>query len=167
VPAAATKPMGRSPLFHWRPSRKRGLEDGRHSRLSVPPKGLTLVLSRNAPVLVVDDNPYTREALEAVLSVRGFSAVSAADGQEALDYLRGGGTASLIILDLCMPRMDGYAFRAAQLADPHLATIPVVIFTATSDSVDDAAPILRKGADPDLLLALIGTVRQTPNPVTH
>jgi CheY-like chemotaxis protein len=66
-----------------------------------------------------------------------------------------------------MPRIDGYAFRAAQMADPHLAAIPVVIFTATADSVNDSAPVLRKGADPDLLLALIGTVRPVPNPVTH
>ena len=126
-----------------------------------------MVLNRDAPVLIVDDNPHTREALEAVLSVRGYSAVAAADGQEALDYLYAGGAASLIILDLCMPRMDGYAFRAAQLADPHLAAIPVVIFTATADSVNDPAPILRKGTDPDLLLALIGTVRPTPKPVSH
>ncbi len=126
-----------------------------------------MVLSRHAPVLIVDDNPYTREALEAVLSVRGYSAIAAADGLEALDYLRSGGTASLIILDLCMPRMDGYAFRAAQMADPHLAGIPVIIFTATADSVNDLAPVLRKGADPDLLLALIGTLRPTPKSVSH
>jgi CheY-like chemotaxis protein len=126
-----------------------------------------VVLSRSAPVLIVDDNANTREALEAVLSVKGFSAVAAADGREALDYLRGGGTASLIILDLCMPGMDGYAFRAAQMADPLLARIPVVIFTATADSVNDPAPLLRKGADPDLLLALIGTVRPTPTSLSH
>jgi CheY-like chemotaxis protein len=126
-----------------------------------------MVLNRDAPVLIVDDNPDTREALEAVLSVKGYSAVAAADGLEALAYLRGGGPASLIILDLCMPRMDGHAFRAAQMADPRLARIPVVIFTATGDSVKDPAPLLRKDANPDLLLALIGTVHPPPKPVSH
>ncbi len=126
-----------------------------------------MVLSRNAPVLIVEDHQDTREALEAVLSVKGYSAVSVADGLEALAYLRGGGTASLIILDLCMPGMDGYAFRVAQMAEPRFARIPVVIFTATAESVNDPAPLLRKGTDPDLLLALIGTVLPTPKPVTH
>ena len=126
-----------------------------------------MVTNRDAPVLIVEDHQDTREALEAVLRLRGYSSVSVADGWDALAYLRGGGTASLIILDLYMPRMDGYAFRAAQMADPHLAAIPVVIFTASADTVNDPAPVLRKGADPDLLLALIGTVRQTPNPVSH
>jgi CheY-like chemotaxis protein len=126
-----------------------------------------VLTNHDAPVLIVEDHTDTRDALVAILSAHGYSAVSVADGLDALAYLRGGGTASLIILDLCMPRIDGYAFRAAQMADPHLAAIPVVIFTATADSVNDSAPVLRKGADPDLLLALIGTVRQTPNPATH
>jgi len=126
-----------------------------------------VLTDHDAPVLIVEDHQDTRDALVAILSAHGYSAASVADGLDALAYLRGGGTASLIILDLYMPRMDGYAFRAAQLADPHLAAIPVVIFTATSDSVDDAAPILRKGADPDLLLALIGTVRPTPRQASH
>ena len=126
-----------------------------------------MVTNHDAPVLIVEDHTDTRDALVAILNAHGYLAASVADGLEALAYFRGGGTASLIILDLYMPRMDGYAFRAAQMADPHLAAIPVVIFTASADSVDDPAPVLRKGADPDLLLALISTVRPVPNPVTH
>jgi CheY-like chemotaxis protein len=121
-----------------------------------------MVLRRDAPVLIVDDNADTREVLGHVLAIKGYRSVTAADGQEALDYLHGGGDASLIILDLRMPGMDGYAFRAAQMADPRLARIPVIVFTASPvTDLEHPAPLLRKGTDPGILLALVGAARET------
>jgi len=61
----------------------------------------------DAPVLVVDDDQSSRELLSLALELEGFGTVSAANGWEALTYLEAGGPASLILLDLVMPVMDG------------------------------------------------------------
>jgi CheY-like chemotaxis protein len=113
-----------------------------------------------APVLIVEDNADTRDVLERVLAVKRYHAVTAGDGLEALAYLRSGGTASVIILDLRMPNMDGYAFRRALRADPRWAEIPVIIFSAfPPDDPGDAMAVIRKGSvNPEALLALVGSV---------
>jgi CheY-like chemotaxis protein len=63
------------------------------------------------------------------LSLEGFSVVEAGNGQEALAYLRSGAGASVIVLDLRMPVMDGWAFRREQRLDPALQSIPVVVLS--------------------------------------
>jgi CheY-like chemotaxis protein len=63
------------------------------------------------------------------LSLEGFSVVEAGNGQEALAYLRSGAGASVIVLDLRMPVMDGWAFRREQRLDPDLEKIPVVVLS--------------------------------------
>jgi CheY-like chemotaxis protein len=80
-------------------------------------------------VLVVEDNPDARAAFEALLQQKGFGVVTAGDGQEALDVLRGGLKPRLILLDLMMPRKDGWQFRAEQIADPSFANVPVVVLS--------------------------------------
>jgi CheY-like chemotaxis protein len=109
------------------------------------------------PVLVVDDNPDTRDAISRLLQIRGYPVVTAKDGWEALEYLRDGGRASLIILDLNMPGFDGRLFRAAQLRDDDLARIPVIVFTvAVGETLPDVAGVVRKN-DP---AALLGSVER-------
>jgi CheY-like chemotaxis protein len=81
-------------------------------------------------VLVVDDDQAIRETLCELLADEGYEAVGASHGREALDRLRTDGRPCVILLDLMMPVMDGFAFRAAQLADPGLSAIPVVVITA-------------------------------------
>jgi CheY-like chemotaxis protein len=80
-------------------------------------------------VLVVDDDPNLVRLMTKFLKLEGFSPVPAANGQEALTYLRAGGEASVILLDLRMPVMDGWAFRREQRADAGLAGIPIVILS--------------------------------------
>src|SRR5438093_10697516 len=80
-------------------------------------------------VLVVDDDPNLVRLMSKFLKLEGFAPVPAANGEEALEYLRGGGDASVILLDLRMPVMDGWAFRREQQEDPALAGIPVVVLT--------------------------------------
>jgi CheY-like chemotaxis protein len=80
-------------------------------------------------ILVVDDDPNLQRVMSKFLEFEGFAPVRAANGQEALDYLRGGGNASVILLDLRMPVMDGWAFRKAQRAEPGLAEIPIVVIS--------------------------------------
>ncbi len=84
-------------------------------------------------VLLVEDNEDTQLAVEELLRAEGLDVVVAADGGEALEILRGGADPCLVLLDVMMPRKDGYAFRAEQLADPVLARIPVVVFSGAFD----------------------------------
>ena len=89
-------------------------------------------------VLVVDDNRSVREAMVTLLEGRGFSARGVGNGREALETLRAGFDACLILLDLTMPIMDGWKFRGVQQQDPRLADIPVVVLAALSDATEAA-----------------------------
>ena len=80
-------------------------------------------------ILVVDDDPGVQRVMTKFLQLEGFAAALAANGEEALSYLRSGGGASVIVLDLRMPVMDGWTFRQEQRRDPGLAAIPVVVLT--------------------------------------
>jgi CheY-like chemotaxis protein len=82
-----------------------------------------------ASVLVVDDDPNLVRLMSKFLKLEGFAPVPAANGLEALTYLRGGGDASVILLDLRMPVMDGWTFRIEQRRDPVLANIPIVVLS--------------------------------------
>ncbi len=86
---------------------------------------------RSHSVLVIEDDSDVRGALAAVLDSYGYDVVEAEHGEHALGILRADpGRFCFIILDLFMPEMDGWTFRAAQCADPRLADIPVLIVTA-------------------------------------
>ena len=112
---------------------------------------------RSGAVLLVDDNAETCAALSAVLALRGCETVTIHEGAKALEYLRTNGErVSLVVLDLCMPGMDGFEFLRVKAADPVLASIPVVVFSASNgDRLPRAIPFVRKGVDPDKLLATI------------
>jgi len=80
-------------------------------------------------ILVVDDDPGIQRVMTKFLKLEGFTPAVAANGEEALAYLRGGGDACVIVLDLRMPVMDGWAFRKEQRLDPSLARIPIVVLS--------------------------------------
>jgi CheY-like chemotaxis protein len=104
-------------------------------------------------VLVVEDDEDAREAMVALLQMKGYRAVPAANGQEALDYLNKAPVPDLIILDLWMPVMDGWHFREEQIKIPRLKGVPVIVVTALSDRTDiDVDEIIIKPVDVDLLL---------------
>lgn len=91
-------------------------------------------MSADAPVLVVEDDDEIREILCDILEDHGYPALSARDGREALDLLsQTDPQPRLILLDLMMPVMDGKDFRRAQLCDPKLSRIPVVLISAFRD----------------------------------
>jgi CheY-like chemotaxis protein len=81
------------------------------------------------PVLLVDDDAAVRRTIARFLAFEGFAVVEATNGLEALTYLRTGGSASVIVLDLRMPVMDGWTFRREQRRDPMLENIPVVVLS--------------------------------------
>jgi CheY-like chemotaxis protein len=111
-------------------------------------------------VLVVEDDFDLRDALVPILEYEGHKVVSAANGREALDQLHGMPAPSVILLDLMMPVMNGEDFRAAQLRDPRLASIPVVVLSAHPRAEEQAARMgavgcLKKPFDVDALLDLV------------
>jgi chemotaxis family two-component system sensor histidine kinase/response regulator PixL len=90
------------------------------------------------PVLLVDDDSGVRRTLAKFLGRDGIQTVEAGDGRQALTYLQGGGEASVIVLDLRMPVMDGFKFREEQRRDSSLANIPVIVLSgADTDRFDE------------------------------
>jgi CheY-like chemotaxis protein len=97
-----------------------------------------------APLLIVDDNDELRELLDAALTERGNSVITAGDGREAIACVEASGVRPwLVLLDLHMPVMDGAAFLAASATHPLLAQVPVVIMTSDADPPIDLPPIVR------------------------
>src|SRR3954454_19018028 len=85
-------------------------------------------------VLVVDDDPLTRESLAAMLGQLGYSAAGVASGREALEYLEAHEAPSFILLDLKMPGMTGWAFRLALEKMPALARLPIVVCSGHAET---------------------------------
>jgi len=102
-------------------------------------------VNRNASgrnVLVVDDDAALRNTLVEILEEEGYRATSASNGMEALELLRTStARPRVILLDMMMPVMDGWAFRAEQRRDPLLSEIPVVIFSAQGNVKDMASQV--------------------------
>lgn len=82
-------------------------------------------------ILLVEDDRSLRDTLADVLADEGYEVAAAANGREALERLEACHP-DLIVLDLVMPVMDGWAFRAEQRKTPALAAIPTVVLSATS-----------------------------------
>ena len=87
----------------------------------------------SAPVLIIEDDPDTRDALGELLSGEGYEVATAADGQEGLRRLGAPPRPCLVLLDLMLPAMDGFEFRVRQLEDPELAAIPVIVLSGGGD----------------------------------
>ena len=108
----------------------------------------------------MDDDDAMRAALAMVLAREGFRVLTAADGRSALEQLRAGPRPRLILLDLMMPVMDGFQFRAEQRRDPRLADIPVIVVSGGGDvrrraGALEAADYIEKPVEPALLLDAI------------
>jgi PAS domain S-box-containing protein len=84
----------------------------------------------NKRILIVEDDRDVVEALSSLLQVHGYEVEFALNGRDALDLLKSDLRPGLILLDLMMPVMDGMQFREAQVSDPALADIPVVVMSA-------------------------------------
>ena len=83
-------------------------------------------------VLIVDDDAEVAEEIATFLSDQGFVTEVAPNGGQAIARLREGMRPDLILLDLMMPIMDGWEFRAFQRADPNLAQVPVIAMSANA-----------------------------------
>jgi diguanylate cyclase (GGDEF)-like protein len=115
-------------------------------------------------VLVVDDDVDVARFIEVNLRLEGFDVVVAHDGQEALDVISAG-LPDLALLDVMMPRIDGVELCRRLRSDPLTASLPVIMLTAKSLSVDKVVG-LTAGADDYIIkpfdtLELIARVHST------
>jgi CheY-like chemotaxis protein len=111
-------------------------------------------------ILLVDDDVPSTEALKELLEAAGYTVACAENGREALARLRGPETYCVILLDVMMPVMNGYEFREAQLKEPQIASIPVIVITADGRAREKAKQIgtdrfLQKPLSPPELLKAI------------
>ena len=115
--------------------------------------------------MLVEDDTDIRDLLSGLLQYRGYGVLCASDGEEALAILRAAETPpALILLDLMMPGMDGYAFRAAQRKIPEVRDVPLVVTSALPNpriaelepvavvmkplELDDLLPIIERYCQP-------------------
>ncbi|MDR3576655.1 MAG: response regulator [Anaerolineaceae bacterium] len=97
------------------------------------------------PILVVEDNPNVLELLEITLRFKGYPVVTAQNGQEALDKISQERPA-LVITDILMPKMDGYALAHSLQKNPLTVQIPVIFISATYVTQEDKQFALSLGA---------------------
>jgi CheY-like chemotaxis protein len=95
----------------------------------------------SASVLVIDDDEGIRLALAEVLETFGYHVAVAADGEEGVELLRLGLEPNVIVLDLMMPRMDGWAFLAHLRSDPKFQDVPVVVASAVAHDRPEGADV--------------------------
>jgi PAS domain S-box-containing protein len=111
----------------------------------------------NPRVLIIDDDADLRRALALTLRQHGYITVTAANGREGLDHLRRGERPTMIVLDLAMPVLDGWAFLDERNRDPILCSIPVIVISGQRDQSQRAATmnaaLLEKPVSPDDLVA--------------
>ena len=120
-------------------------------------------MSAGATILIVDDEPFNVDYLEQELEDLGYQTVSAANGQEALDLVAAD-PPDLILLDVMMPVLDGFAACTRLKESDDTRLIPVIIMTAL-DAMEDrirgieagADDFLTKPVDPRELIARIQT----------
>ena len=113
----------------------------------------------NSPtVLIIEDDVDTRDMLARFLELEGYTVHAAANGRQALEMLKKDPSASVIVLDLMMPVMDGWEFRRRQIEDAHLKNIPTIVVSASGRERMAQIPAdgyLSKPVDMDELLSRV------------
>lgn len=99
----------------------------------------------NGPILIVEDVPNVLELLEVTLRFKGYAVLTARNGEEALEIIAKTRPA-LVITDILMPKMDGYAFVQKLRLNPETRSIAVVFLSATYVTPEDKDFALSLGA---------------------
>jgi CheY-like chemotaxis protein len=129
-------------------------------------------LGHAAHILVVEDDADSRAALCDSLIDAGYLPFAVADGVEALEHLRTGARPNLIILDLMLPRIDGWRFLSILSDEPDLQGLPVVVCSGAVDPHPPGVPrdhVLTKPIKLDVLMDFVtrycgGGAISTPPP---
>jgi len=101
--------------------------------------------NKRGPILVVEDIPNVLELLEVTLRFQGYEVISAQNGEEALKMLEKE-TPALIITDILMPKLDGFALVQKLRSNPKTLAIPVIFLSATYVTPEDRAFAMSLGA---------------------
>ena len=114
-------------------------------------------------ILVVEDDPDLRLVHSEILSHEGYAVLTAADGFEALELVENGGPPAMILLDLRMPRMNGWDLAKRLREHPGWRDIPIVVVAAHYRIAEEAAAIgarawLHKPVSIELLLQVVGGI---------
>lgn len=112
---------------------------------------MTAAGERRPRILVVDDTPENARLLEAVLLPRGYDVLAAPDGAAALELVATWAP-DLVLLDVLMPGLDGYAVCARLREDPATAVLPVIMLTSGHD--EEKTRAIEAGADDFILRPL-------------
>ncbi len=130
-------------------------------------------MSEKPYVLIVDDDPDIREGIVAVLETNDYRLATASNGIECMKHIRDE-LPDLLILDMLMPRIDGFAVIRELRSDPDLTGIPIIILTTV---IEDAAyrryeletgvamgvsNYIEKPASPDELLRSVSAIVDQP-----
>jgi len=124
-------------------------------------------------ILIVDDDPDIREGISAVLETRDYRIATANDGLQCMESIHQE-TPKLLILDMMMPRMDGFAVINELRADPRYAGLPIIILTTVIEDAAyrryeletgiamDVQAYIEKPAPPDELLRQVSAIVDQP-----
>jgi DNA-binding response OmpR family regulator len=88
-----------------------------------------------AKVLVVDDEEYIQHILNFSFGAEGYDVVTASDGEEGIDKAKNE-KPDVIVMDIMMPKLDGYEACKRLKSDPETKGIPVILLTAKGRDVD-------------------------------
>lgn len=123
-----------------------GTDQERSGLFAVPNEAtISSMNTVNGPILIVEDVPNVLELLEVTLRFKGYSVITATNGEEALKMLETQ-RPILIITDILMPKMDGYAFVQKLRLNPETRALPVVFLSATYVTPEDKEFALSLGA---------------------
>jgi CheY-like chemotaxis protein len=115
-------------------------------------------LGHDSHILVVEDDADSRAALCDSLIDGGYLPFAVGDGVEALEHLRTGARPNLIILDLMLPRIDGWRFLSILADERELSAIPVVVCSGAVDPHPPGVPrdhVLTKPIKLDVLMEFV------------
>lgn len=107
---------------------------------------MSLAAASGALVLVVDDEPRNLQVVGAALMQHGFRVSVAVDGQQALEAARNS-LPDVILLDVMLPGIDGFAICRELKADARTMSVPVIFLTARTDGEDVLAGFAAGGVD--------------------
>jgi len=107
-------------------------------------------------VLIVEDEQDLREMMSEALQMRGYSVVTAEEGEDALRKLEGIGRPCLILMDLLMPGMNGWDLFAKLRERPELSAVPVIVHSSAADRAPSGVTrVLRKPLSFDGLISIV------------
>jgi CheY-like chemotaxis protein len=106
-------------------------------------------------VFLVEDDDELRELAREVIEDEGYSVLTARDGHEALHRMRGFTGRGVALIDLWLPRMDGWDVIATMKRDEKMRNIPVVVVSSQSGDVPGAERIITKPCMPEDLIRAV------------